>query len=234
MKTVCPVGFTLIELLTVIAIIAILAALTATVVPGVLKRAKMADVSGDFNQLRTAMDEYYSKFNTYPPAPLCRQRTAAGIFQDTLHYMTLLELGAVTNLYDKFGPTGNEPYGYAPVNVEQFNRVKKFYLNQSPPDWNAAGSLAPLNLTVPTKYDAYVLLSVAPGSTDFHGIIPVPLAGEPTEQTMLRAFFLATRDQNNNGVLDFDYIARSQKGEKVGPLPDGQNVYGPIIFKHGT
>lgn len=61
-------GFTLIELLVVIAIIGILAGLTAVTLPRALEKAKITDVKNDFNQIRTAMVEYYTKFDSYPPA----------------------------------------------------------------------------------------------------------------------------------------------------------------------
>ncbi len=68
METVRRFGFTLIELLTVIAIIAILAAITATVLPGVRRRARITRCEATFTNLRTAVSQYYANNGTYPPA----------------------------------------------------------------------------------------------------------------------------------------------------------------------
>jgi prepilin-type N-terminal cleavage/methylation domain-containing protein len=68
MKAERAAGFTLIELLTVIAIIAILAGLTAVVLPGVLERAKIADVEADLKAISTSLHGYYTEHGTYPPA----------------------------------------------------------------------------------------------------------------------------------------------------------------------
>lgn len=61
-------GFTLIELLTVIAIIGILFALTASTLPGILERSKIASLNGIFNQMRTVLIEYFTDNASYPPA----------------------------------------------------------------------------------------------------------------------------------------------------------------------
>ena len=67
MKSVRRAGFTLIELLTVIAIIAILAGLTAVTLPGVLERAKIADVVTDMKAISQSLHAYYTEQGTYPP-----------------------------------------------------------------------------------------------------------------------------------------------------------------------
>lgn len=67
MKSPSRRGFTLIELLTVIAIISVLAAFTASILPGVLERVKIASTVNAFNQIRTAMTAYYTDQGSYPP-----------------------------------------------------------------------------------------------------------------------------------------------------------------------
>ena len=61
-------GFTLVELLVVVAIIALLASITAVTLPRALERAKIANLSGRMNDLRTALTEYYVTHGSYPPA----------------------------------------------------------------------------------------------------------------------------------------------------------------------
>ena len=63
--------------------------------------------------------------------------------------------------------------------------------------------------------------------------------------TGLRAYFLATRDANGNGELDYDYGSRSggggdqagsysqfgADGDYIIQFPDGTNGFGPLIHK---
>lgn len=99
----------------------------------------------------------------------------------------------------------------------------------------------------PPEYDAFVLISVGPFE-NVSGILPGPLPGQgPTDLLDayhimgLRAYFLATRDINTNGKLDFDFKARTQQGEDstafadpaLGLMPDGTGSQGPMIFKQG-
>lgn len=60
-------GFTLIELLTVIAILTILAGVTAAALPRAIEKARLTDVTGDFNAIRTGLTAYYADNGTYPP-----------------------------------------------------------------------------------------------------------------------------------------------------------------------
>ncbi len=117
----------------------------------------------------------------------------------------------------------------------------------------------------PPRYDAYVLISVGPsGRTG--GIVPVDLpdglqaaaaavSSDPTTQLTyiyhvlgLRAYFLATRDIDGNGTLDFDYEARrGGEAQFVGTVNVGGNTIvttndmpgefpfdqGPVIFVGG-
>ena len=98
----------------------------------------------------------------------------------------------------------------------------------------------------PTKYDDFVLISVGP-SMNTGGILTAPvsfmddLAELPLEQQQenvyhilaLRAYFLATRDMDDNGLLDFDYRNR-QRGKEEHALPDGTRLQGPIIYRQGS
>lgn len=99
----------------------------------------------------------------------------------------------------------------------------------------------------PPKYDAFVLISVGPGGNT-NGILPTPLPGQHPSDTLdayhilgLRAYFLATRDINQNGKLDFDFRARTRQNEnssvfndaQLGLMPDGTGAQGPMIFVQG-
>lgn len=149
------------------------------------------------------------------------------------------------------------PYVYIPVNMRQFERVQKFYFKGYENAGDDAERRAYMNAEVwdfgnpllsglqfpPPRYDAYVLIGVGPaGSTA--GVLPEPLGTEPPEALYhmlgLRAFFLATRDANQNGVLDFDFRARTRQDEQqalagmpgnLGFLPDGTMGAGPLITK---
>jgi prepilin-type N-terminal cleavage/methylation domain-containing protein len=60
-------GFTLVELLVVIAIIGILAGLILAVLPRALERARIANATNNFTQIRTALMDYYTKYDSFPP-----------------------------------------------------------------------------------------------------------------------------------------------------------------------
>ena len=119
------------------------------------------------------------------------------------------------------------PFIYIPVNKQQFARAQRYWLNHGEEyaaRWNPADTDFP-NLQFPPRvYDAYVLMSVGPGGGTFE-LLPEPM-GIPAETANnsrnlyhllgLRAYFLATRDLNANGVLDFDFRSRTNLRE-AGP-----------------
>ncbi|MCP4643555.1 MAG: type II secretion system protein [bacterium] len=153
----------------------------------------------------------------------------------------------------------SRPYIYVPVNLSQFKRVKKYYESRS--DWHAEtwtpsdANLGRLSFP-PAKYDAYVLISVGPQMNSC-GIVTPPADVLATLETTvppenlyhvlgLRAYYLATRDANGNGKLDYDYESRVKGGDgKTDAFPDGSmavtpdyksdsslgNLAGPLIFK---
>jgi len=101
----------------------------------------------------------------------------------------------------------------------------------------------------PPQYDAFVLVSVGP-IENTRGVISPPgdenawlgttNAATNSERAYyilgMRAAYLATRDANGDGFLDFDYVARRNNGQaKVYPImPDGRSDLGfaaPIITK---
>jgi prepilin-type N-terminal cleavage/methylation domain-containing protein len=148
------------------------------------------------------------------------------------------------------------PFIYIPINKQQFVRAQKYWLNHGAEfaqRWEPSDPDFPNLQFPPRTYDDFVLISVGPGGSTF-GILPEPL-GVASESagnyrdlyhiTALRAYFMATRDLNANGELDFDFRARAQRRE-AGPetaydfagktlqneLPDPTMPfgYGPYIY----
>ena len=143
------------------------------------------------------------------------------------------------------------PFIYAPVNMRQLKKARNFWISQQ--DWYATtwDPANPILLGVtfpPASYDAFVLIGVGPGGSSF-GVAPnTPPGTEVSARDIyhllaMRAFFLATRDLNDNGEKDFDFTARNTRGEaemeyQVNgvsvnnqlPDPNAPDGYGPWIF----
>ena len=127
------------------------------------------------------------------------------------------------------------PIIYVPVNRRQFEKARTYWLqngdwlarNWDPSDTRLQGIAFP-----PATYDTFVLISVGPGGSTF-GIPPKAptVSGDPDQQSTaqimqnfpeemyhilgLRAYFLATRDLNNNGQPDFHFEARTRGEAKI-------------------
>ena len=129
------------------------------------------------------------------------------------------------------------PFIYIPVNSGQFRRAREYWINQAihqtggqyfPPEaanrWDPDGPQGEIirNVTFPpASYDAYVLISVGPSANTF-GVVPdvgdMQLGSDVDPKDVyhilgLAAFFYATRDLNDNGLLDYHFIARTQQAE---------------------
>ena len=113
------------------------------------------------------------------------------------------------------------PFIYAPVNRTQAQRATKFWINRGDflaQTWDPTAPELQGVILPPTKYDAFVLISVGPGGSTF-GLADDPpflAATNPRNAyhlAALRTYFLATRDLNANGALDFDFSARTKEGE---------------------
>jgi hypothetical protein len=155
--------------------------------------------------------------------------------------------------------------------AKSYNLVRKspsriregWYAERWLPNETFAGTTNPLSSPAPlafppVRYDDFVLISVGPGAST-GGILQIPDRflkdlndnGIPEEDWYhifaLRAYFLATRDANDNGMLDFDFRSRTQQGEGkpqayanqdpagtllLNQLPDGTNGQGAIIYQY--
>ncbi len=147
------------------------------------------------------------------------------------------------------------PYIYIPYKQSDIDRMKRLP-NPNPPGGRYEGNwdgvtwdpafIGANSIVPPPSYDAFVLLSVGPLENTRGMISPnnenawLASTGEdPTNYyyvLAMRAAYLATRDQENDGALDFDYIARRNSGQAKLHLamPDGRLDLGyaaPLIFK---
>lgn len=125
---------------------------------------------------------------------------------------------------------GKRPYVYIPVNKAQAKKVAKYYYRVALTDgrvddgmnarvWDStADELQGLRFP-PPRYDAFVLIGVGPAGNTWGVADPDPAVGEPPEDDpaiyhirALRAYFLATRDANENMKPDFDLRNRTGAG----------------------
>jgi prepilin-type N-terminal cleavage/methylation domain-containing protein len=145
------------------------------------------------------------------------------------------------------------PYIYAPYYSKQLEKLNREIAALGGLAWDGAAWNADFDSALgypPPRYDGFVLISVGPaGST---GGVATPTNAAAFEASIstgadtiyniyaLRAAYLATRDVNNNGLLDFDFIGRSRQdeanpdnypapGEPYTLLPDGTRGAGPLI-----
>lgn len=146
------------------------------------------------------------------------------------------------------------PFVYIPVNKSQVEKMAQFWrgINAVDPRPRPTDPVSPLAQMrfPPARYDAYVLISVGPAGNTFglvRNVLPQNYFNtvHPNYRYHalgIAAYFMATRDANNNGELDFDYLARTRQdegavrgpnGEFVNQLPDdvAPNGAGPIIYK---
>jgi prepilin-type N-terminal cleavage/methylation domain-containing protein len=113
------------------------------------------------------------------------------------------------------------PFIYIPVNRSQAKRAATFWINNKDflaKTWNPAAPEVQGMAFPPSKYDAFVLIGVGSFNNTFGLVDDPPFLAQVAQKNAyhlaaLRAYFLATRDLNANGKLDFDYNARTREGE---------------------
>jgi hypothetical protein len=151
------------------------------------------------------------------------------------------------------------PYIYIPVNKAQIKKVRRYYEDQNDykaSTWDPTNQVLANLVFPPPRYDSFALISVGPQENTC-GIVNPPaavlanikaaLAANGTSQDLyhvlgLRAYYLASRDLNKSGELDYDFRSRRKGEGKPEAFPDhaafnvhempapGKNLYGPIIL----
>ncbi len=139
------------------------------------------------------------------------------------------------------------PYVYVPYYKKNIDRMKRIAGNAwDGASWN--GNFIPddnSGIVPPPTYDGFVLISVGP-LNHTRGMLKPPgdetawlnSTGESMPQNEyfvlgLRAAYLATRDADDNGLLDFEYRTRTRnnEGQNWPTMPDGLQLFAaPIIF----
>jgi prepilin-type N-terminal cleavage/methylation domain-containing protein len=162
-------------------------------------------------------------------------------------YTDLLPAPALVPFMTELGYQQNpekRPFIYIPVNKAQFSKVQKYWIDNNDEyatTWDAADPVLSRLTFPPKKYDAFVLISVGPSANTFglvdHSDINWPVLSANNYRDYyhilcLRSYFLATRDWDANGELDFDFIARTRRGEgaQLPPTTSLRGGAGPVIF----
>lgn len=119
---------------------------------------------------------------------------------------------------EQLNKADERPVAYVPVNLAQFKKAKQFWIDEArdpiASTWDVNSPLLQNMTFPPAKYDAYVLISVGPGGSTA-GVLADPPQGAPDAYAYhiaaLRTYFLATRDLNQNGVLDLGFAQQEQE-----------------------
>jgi hypothetical protein len=118
------------------------------------------------------------------------------------------------------------PYIYAPYYSKQMDKLRREITGAGALAWNGNTWNANFDLTLgypPPRYDGFVLISVGPGGNTFGVASPpneaafaasISTAPDTLYNILaLRAAYLGTRDVNDNGLADFDFIGRTREDE---------------------
>lgn len=141
-------------------------------------------------------------------------------------------------------PIGQRPVAYVAVNSKDAEIFAKYCERTNRPmadAWDPSdGGLQRIRFRT-TQYDRFALVAVGPGGNE-GGILTPPQTvldnyiantGQNIYYALaLRAYYLATRDLNNNNVKDFDFASRTQQNEGTAfpELPDGSRGLGPMLY----
>jgi len=141
-------------------------------------------------------------------------------------------------------PFGQRPVAYVTVNSKDAEIFAKYCERTNRPladAWDPSdGGLQRIRFRT-TQYDRFALVAVGPGGNE-GGILTPPESvlnnyiantGQNIYYALaLRAYYLATRDLNNNNITDFDFVSRTQQNEGTAfpVLPDGSRGLGPMLY----
>ncbi|HNR30927.1 MAG TPA: type II secretion system protein [Candidatus Hydrogenedentes bacterium] len=212
----------------------------------------------------------------FSPVGAKDQATGRYSFPDTVRYNG--NNASQLSEFQRMGEEDQRPLIYIPVNKRQFDRARKYWIRKAAEDpagldfyalsWDPTDPMLQGVVFPPSSYDTFVLISVGPGGTTFGIPPPAPINNDQWDQATLhvmnnypddmyhiigmRAYFVATRDLDDNGKLDFHFEDR-RTGEARGTdtyqiivdgstvtvplgnlLPDRRapNGYGPYIYKY--
>lgn len=193
-------------------------------------------------------------------APFGRIRDAASQsynFPTAIYHPDNVYTSLTGDLQRQFDSQDRRPIIYIPVNKRQVLKVARVWFNfaqdSANPDNPRPNDAEEVNRTLsqmafpPPSYDAYVLISVGPNINtggiiyDFAGPLLDQIEYSPAyyyHVLGMATYFMATRDAERrgegDGELDFDYTARTTRGQVDSPgnyLPGpNRNAPGPIIF----
>ena len=146
--------------------------------------------------------------------------------------------GAMDEVAAQLSNDALRPFVYVPFNARQLAAVRRYWTNTGDDLANTIDfddpDLAGRLFFPPPQYDGFVLIGNGIGGTNGGVVADVPATIQGTYEPVwayhlaaLRTVFLATRDLDEDGLLDFDF--QDRKDSAAYSLPDGTNGYGAFI-----
>lgn len=158
------------------------------------------------------------------------------------------ELARLENLQEQ------RPYTYIAVNKRHAQISARYWTDNTDPyatNWDWLDTNLRTITLPPPAYDTFVIISQGPGGDTSGLLADTPFqnfgrdVGEVYYLAQLRAFFLATRDWNEDEIPDLSYQGRNARGEnyeinnqfgtwnQLPPEALNRNGLGPYIFSYG-